>query len=245
MNYIYLILIGVFAGIVNTMAGGGSLLTLPMLTFLGLPSAVANGTNRLAILIASITSVKSFKDRGYFEWKLAVRFGIPAVIGAMLGSKIAVNLSNDVFDKVLAVVMFLMLGIIIFQPHRKLKFFKKKNLLLGSVLFFFVGIYGGVIQAGVGFLIIMSLTLVTNYKLVKINSTKMFIVLIYMIPSFIIFLINGKVNFIYGIILAIGNAIGAYIGSVSQIKKGEKIVKIILTGAILIMSLKLLGIINI
>ncbi|MDM8534294.1 sulfite exporter TauE/SafE family protein [Clostridiaceae bacterium HSG29] len=244
MIYLLLIIVGVFAGFINVMAGGGSLLTLPMLIFMGLPSQVANGTNRLAILIEASVGANNFKSKGYFELKKGIYFALPAVFGAIIGSNIAINLSESVFNRLLAVVLVMMLLIIIFQPHKKIKTLKSignNNIFLGSILFFFVGLYGGVIQAGVGFLIITVLSLITNYKLVKINSLKILIVLIYTIPAFLIFAKSGNVDYIKGLVLAIGNSTGAYLGSNLQIKKGDKIVKVFLTIAIIVMVMKLLG----
>ncbi len=244
MIYLLLIIVGVFAGFINVMAGGGSLLTLPMLILMGLPSQVANGTNRLAILIETTVGMNNFKNKGYFELKKGIYFALPAVFGAILGSNIAINLSENVFNKLVAIVLVIMLFIIIYQPHKKIKTLESignNNIFIGSVLFFFVGLYGGVIQAGVGFLIITVLSFITNYKLVKINSLKILIVLIYTIPAFLIFAKSGNVDYIKGFVLAIGNSTGAYLGSNLQIKKGDKIVKIFLTVVIVFMVFKLLG----
>lgn len=242
--YVLVILVGMMAGFINTMAGGGSLLTMPMLIFLGLPSAVANGTNRFALLLQNLTAVGKFKKDGFFNYKESVLYAFPAIIGAMIGSTFAINLSDYQFNRILAVVMIFILIIILIKPHERFKHIKSSNKYLGMVLFFGVGIYGGLIQAGVGFIIMASLTLVTSYSLVKINSMKMMIVLIYMIPSFLIFLKSGNVDFFNGVLLAIGNSIGAYLGSHLQVKKGDKIVKYILTVAILISAAKLLGFIK-
>ncbi|MEA1974180.1 MAG: sulfite exporter TauE/SafE family protein [Bacillota bacterium] len=246
MLYLLLIIVGITAGFINVMAGGGSLLTLPMLIFMGLPSQVANGTNRLAILMETFIGVNNFKSKGYFDIKRGIIYALPAIVGAIIGSNIAINLSEEIFNKLLGMILLVMLVIIIFQPHKKIKYKKiiekdnKNSLLVGSLLFFFVGIYGGAIQAGVGFLIITTLTIVTNYKLVKINSLKALIVFIYTIPTLYIFIKSGNVDFLKGLILATGNSIGAYIGSNLQIEKGDKIVKIILSVVMVIMALKLL-----
>ena len=176
MNILHIILIisvGIVAGFLNTVAGGGSLITMPVLIFLGLPSAVANGTNRVAIMAQNIVAVLNFRRKGYFDWKLGITLAIPAAIGAIVGSSIAVSLSDNIFNKVLAVVMIIVLILIIWNPQKKLKNIKEtltlKDKIIGIVVFFGVGIYGGFIQAGVGFIIIASITLITGYSLVKIN----------------------------------------------------------------------------
>jgi len=171
-------------------------------------------------------------------------YGIPAVIGSIIGSSIAITISDKSFNQMLGVVMLLMLVVIIFQPHKYMERFQRENKILGVVLFFFVGIYGGVIQAGVGFLIMTVLALVTTFKLVKINSIKILVVLIYTIPAFFIFFRSGNVDLVKGLVLSIGNGAGALIGSKVQINHGDSIIKVFLIIAVFFMSLKLLGIIR-
>lgn len=244
MIYLGLIMTGIVAGFFNSLAGGGSLLTLPLLIFMGLPPMVANGTNRLAIIVGALSGTYNFKKQGYFELKKSLMFGIPAVIGSIIGSSIAIQISDQLFNQMLGIVMLLMIVIIIFQPHKHIEKFQKENKILGIILFFFVGLYGGIIQAGVGFLIMTVLALVTTFKLVRINSIKILVVLIYTIPAFFIFFRSGNVDLVKGLILSIGNGTGALIGSKMQIRNGDRIIKIFLIIAVLFMSLKLLGIIR-
>lgn len=246
LNGIIVILTGVASGFLNVNAGGGSLITMPVLIFLGLPSAVANGTNRIALMVQNIIAISNFKSKGFFDWKLSVILALPAVIGSILGSSLAISMSSEVFNKILALVMLIILGLIIWNPQKKLDGKKegitKKNKIIGAIVFFFVGIYGGVIQAGVGFIIIAALTLITGQSLIKINSMKVLIVAIYMSLSLLIFILNGKVNWIYGLCLAAGNGLGGYLGSNFSVRKGDKWIKVILVGAVVIMSAKLFGV---
>jgi len=238
---------GIMAGFLNTLGGGGSLITLPVLIFMGLPPAVANGTNRIAIIVQNIVGVTNFRSKGFFYPKLSFILGIPAVLGSILGARAAVTISGDLFERILAVVMIIVLILILTRPEKKfIKELDSENLsilrlIIAIIAFFGVGFYGGFIQAGVGFIIIVALTLITGMSLVKVNSLKLSIVLIYIISSLIVFLINGKVNFILGFTLAIGNAIGAYLGSTFVVSKGDKWIRVILIITILAMSAKLFG----
>ena len=239
---------GIAAGFMNSIGGGGSLLTLPMLIFLGLPATVANGTNRIAIIGQNIVGVANFKRKGFFFPKLGVILAIPAVIGSIFGARVAISVPEGLFEKILAVIMIVVMIIIITRPEKRfLQEIKGEDLsparLTVSVLVFFgVGFYGGFINAGVGFIIIVSLTLITGMSLVKVNSLKLFIALIYISFSFIIFIMNGKVDWILGFTLAIGNAFGAYLGSNFAVSKGDKWIRVFLVCAILFMSANLLGI---
>ncbi|MFZ5648569.1 MAG: sulfite exporter TauE/SafE family protein [Bacillota bacterium] len=245
---IYIFLAGVASGFVNTVGGGGSLISLPALIFAGLPSAVANGTNRIALMAQNVVAIEYFRQKGFFYPKLSLLLGIPAVLGSILGAKFAISLSDEMFNKVLALVMLTVLVLIIWRPEKKfLKSGEQENLeglrLIGAVLAFFgVGFYGGFIQAGVGFIIIASLTLITGMSLVKINSLKVFISIIYMFSSLLVFVFSGKVDWVLGIILAAGNAIGAYLGGVFTVHKGDKWIRVFLVVTVLILSGKLLGV---
>ncbi len=247
MNYLIIFLAGCGAGFLNTVGGGGSLITLPILIFTGLPSATANGTNRIALLMQNIVAVTNFKRKGYFYPKIALLLGIPAVIGSLIGSNIAVSLSDDIFNKVLGIVMIVVLILILTRPEKK--FLKdqnsdelsKKRKIAAVILFFFVGIYGGFIQAGVGFIFIVSLSIITGMSLVKVNSIKVFVIALYTVSSLIVFIINGNINWAFGIILALGNSIGAYLGSSFAVNKGDKWIRIVITGAVIVMAGKLWG----
>ncbi|MEA2021347.1 MAG: sulfite exporter TauE/SafE family protein, partial [Candidatus Caldatribacteriota bacterium] len=148
-----ILIVGIVAGFMNTIGGGGSLLTLPMLIFLGLPAAVANGTNRIALIVQGIVGVANFKRKGIFYPKLSIILSIPAIFGSLLGARYAINIPEELFQKILAVMMIVILVIIVTRPEKKfLKAIEGENLstsrLIVSILVFFgVGFYGGFIQA--------------------------------------------------------------------------------------------------
>ncbi|MBO8168561.1 MAG: sulfite exporter TauE/SafE family protein [Thermoanaerobacteraceae bacterium] len=236
---------GIAAGFLNTVAGGGSLLTMPMLIFLGLPSAVANGTNRIALMVQNIVAVTNFRRKGFFDWQLGLMLAVPAVLGSIVGANIAIQLPDRIFNKILAVVMMVVLTLILWQPQKRLSAHAEnltvKRKIIAVITFFFVGMYGGFIQAGVGFIIIASLTVITGMSLVKINSIKVFVVLIYMLSSLAVFIINGQINWLLGLTLALGNGTGAWLGSNFAVAKGDKWIRVILFVAVTLMAAKLLG----
>ena len=118
-QFLVIFTVGVVAGVINTLAGGGSLITLPMLIFLGLPATVANGTNRLAITVQSMLAVAGFKRKGVSNFKLSFLMSLPALIGAIIGAQLAVDVSDILFKRILAVVMILVLGLILWNPIRR------------------------------------------------------------------------------------------------------------------------------
>lgn len=238
-----LLLAGVLAGFINTIAGGGSALTLPVLILAGVPSVAANATNRIGILFQNIMATTRFHHHRQLQIKPVVHITIAAVLGSILGSLSAVNIRSEVFDKILAVI-FLFILVVMFLPKPNLQK-RKLPKAIEFLIFFFVGIYGGLIQAGVGFIFLATLNLVESFNLVKANAVKVFIVLCYTIIAVIIFTLSQKIVWMYGLILAVGTSLGAFIGVHTAVKGGEKVVKVILTIAVVTASLKLLGVIQI
>ncbi len=238
-----LAVIGFIAGVINTMAGGGSLLTLPMLIFMGLPPAVANGTNRIGIFIQSITSVAGFKSKGITPNSFGVYLGLSALIGSLIGAQIAVDIKGDTFNKILAVVMVTVVFFMIFKPKVKIEDMieriQGKHLWLAILAFFFIGIYGGFIQAGVGIFILLALTSINYMGLVKANAVKVLVVFIYTIGALAVFIYNQQIDYLYGLVLALGNASGGWIASRWSVKKGDGVVKVFLIIMVIAMAIKL------
>ncbi len=243
LELILLVFIGIVTGVINTLAGGGSLLTLPMLIFLGLPPSVANGTNRIAILIQSIVTNAGFRSKGINTYPFSIYFGISATIGAIIGAQLAIEIDGDLFNKILAIIMVVVVAYLVLNRKSRMEDVIErvsgKHLWISIILFFFVGIYGGFIQAGVGFLMLLVLSGVNRFSLVKSNALKIVITGIYTVFAVIIFIINDKMNWEYGLILAFGNAIGGWFASRWSVKKGDGLVKIFLVIMVTIMAIKL------
>ncbi|WP_378174328.1 sulfite exporter TauE/SafE family protein [Aquimarina sp. SS2-1] len=238
-----LALVGFIAGVINTIAGGGSLLTLPMLIFMGLPPNVANGTNRIGIFIQSITSVAGFRSKGIKPSVFSVYLGISALIGSLIGAKIAIDIKGETFNKILAIVMLLVVFFIVFKPKVNVKNLVERiqgRYRLFSILAFFViGIYGGFIQAGVGIFILLALTSINRMGLVQSNAVKALVVFIYTIGALTVFAFSEQIDYLYGFVLAFGNASGGWLSSRWSVKKGDGLVKIFLVIMVIAMAIKL------
>lgn len=243
INYLWLILAGFLAGFINTIAGGGTLITLPALIFMGLPPSVANGTNRIAIFLQTLSGVAGFKSKGVSTFPFSIYCGISALLGSVIGAKIAVDIKGDTFNKILAAIMIAVVILIIFKPKVKLGELVErttgKYLWISIVAFFFLGIYGGFINAGIGFLIIILLSYVNKMNLIRVNAAKLAVVSIYTFGALIVFYLNDKINWKYGLIMSIGNILGAWISSRLAVKKGDRYVKSFLIFMVLVMAIKL------
>ncbi len=242
-DLLLLVLIGFIAGAINIIAGGGSLMTLPILIFLGLPPNVANGTNRIAIIIQNIFAVKGFQSKGISSFPFSIYLAISATIGAIIGANLGVNIKGELFNKILAIIMVLIVIYMVFKPKTTtedlLERIQGKHLWYGIFAFFFVGLYGGFIQAGVGFIMILALSSINHISLVKSNAIKVFVALIYSLAAVAIFAYNGMINWQYGLILSIGNASGAWLMSRYSVKKGDGFVRIFMIIMVIVLAIKL------
>lgn len=244
--YAAIVGVGIVAGFINTLAGSGSLLTLPLLMFLGLPANVANGTNRIAILLQNVVGVSSFRHQKVMKIKDGLQLGIPAVIGSLVGARIAVQVNDEIMSRIIGLLLVVMFFLIIFKPERWIKDQSEqvveKPSWIQIFIFFLIGMYGGFIQAGVGFFLLAGLVIGAGLDLVRANAIKVLIVLLYTPFALGIFMYHKQVDYSLGLVLAIGNMIGAFIGSRVAVSWGPKFVRIILLLAILGSSLKLLGV---
>jgi uncharacterized membrane protein YfcA len=243
--YHYLLLVGVgfVVGFINTVAGGASLISLPILIFLGLPPAVANGTNRVAIVLQTAIAVAGFKSKGVSTFPFNIYLGISALLGSVIGAYIAVDIKGETFNRILAIIMVAVVLIIIFKPRVNVAELEEritgKYLWIGILAFFFIGIYGGFINAGIGFIIILFLHYVNRLSLVRTNATKVAVVFIYTLAALVVFALNDKVIWKVGLVLALGNGLGAWFSSRISVDKGDGYIKIFLIGMVLVMAVKL------
>ncbi|MCA6075370.1 sulfite exporter TauE/SafE family protein [Fulvivirga sedimenti] len=243
LHLFYLFIAGIIAGFINVVAGGGSLLTLPLLIFMGLPPATANATNRLGVITNSIFGVLGFRSKGVSAWPYSLYLGISGAIGAYLGARISMDIPEDIFNKIIALIMVMVVLTIIFQKKSGQDGLAErmglKHKVAGYVTFFFIGIYGGFLQAGAGFLIMAALVGINHFSLVKTNSAKVLIVLIYTLSSLVVFIIAGIIHWGYAIVLAAGSSIGGWIASRWSVDKGDVWIKRLLVVMVIVLAIKL------
>jgi uncharacterized membrane protein YfcA len=208
-----LVLIGGVAGFINVLAAGGSMLTLPLLMFLGLPAQEANGTNRVSIVLQSVSAVGNFFRAGAREIGISLRLSVPAVAGSLLGAWLALQVSDALFETVLIVAMVgASVMMLLPQPRLETRALTPARLTPTVYLAMFViGLYGGFIQVGVGVLFIAVLYRLLKIDLAQVNVFKVFIILIYTLPALAMFVIGGQVRWSYGLLLALGSMSGAWL----------------------------------
>jgi uncharacterized membrane protein YfcA len=241
LNSIILFASGAIAGFINIMAGGGSVLTIGIMILLGVEPVVANGTNRIGVLTGTVAGAATYKSEKFTDIKTSLLLGLWAVPGAIAGSLFSINISNQLFQRILSAVMIFILITLILPKKRVEKATEqlKKSLLIYPAMLL-IGFYGGFIQIGVGFILMAAFRHLMQYDLLRVNLHKTFVVLIYTLPVLVIFGFSGKINWLYALAISLGNAVGSYFSVKIALKKGEKVVKIVLIIAILLMAAKFL-----
>jgi uncharacterized membrane protein YfcA len=242
-QYLLLMGIGVAAGFLNVMAGGGSLLTVPIMIFMGIPGPVANGSNRIAILVQDITAIATFFRHGYSDFRLSLSLAMCAVPGAILGALFGTQLEGIWFNRVLATIMLGVMLIMTFgnsPTNDRRSPVSRKRLLWGHGLMVAVGFYGGFIQIGVGFLIMPVLNRIIGLSLVQVNMHKVFIIGSYTLAALIVFALRVEIMWLLGAVLALSYAAGAWLAVHTTLRRGERGIKIVLNVVLTLFIVKLL-----
>ncbi len=243
LELILLTITGVATGFLNVMAGGGSMLSVPIMIFLGVPGTIANGTNRLAILPQNISAVWAFYRKGFSNFKLSLSLGACTIPGTLIGANLAAKVPSDQFNVLLAVIMVIVLIIMALPQPKTLQQNQtptKARLIAGHLLMVLIGFWGGFIHIGVGFLLMPALNRVMQLDLITTNAHKVFIVLCYTVVAIAVFASQLDLIWEYGVALGIGTWTGAWLAANMQVKKGVGPIKWTLNIVIVAFIIKLL-----
>jgi uncharacterized membrane protein YfcA len=237
---------GFVAGFVNTLAGSGSAVTLPLLIFMGLPASVANGTNRVAIVLQTVAAVSGFRQRGVLDRRGALVLSLPAVLGSVIGAQVSLGLDEQLLRRCIGSLMLVLLVVILLRPGRWLRGTLERMSGMPTakqlLLFLAIGFYGGFIQVGVGIWLLVGLVLGLGYDLVRANAVKVAIVFCLTLAALAVFVLNGQVQWREGLILAVGNVLGAWAGTRFAVEGGAIWVRRVLIAIVLFASFQLLDI---
>jgi len=231
--YFYLIIGGILTGFINTLAGSGSAISLTVLDLIGLPLDIANATNRVAILCQNTISVTVFTKKKKLNIKKALPFALIAIPGGFCGAYFSIALSIENFRFVLGIIMTFILISLFIQPKKWLNTNSdddedKKLTIKDLFIFLLIGFYGGFIQVGIGILLLLGLVLNSGMSLIKANSIKVLFILCQAIPATLFFIYKGLIRWDIGLVLALGNMLGAWLGANEACKRGSKFIRYIL-----------------
>ncbi len=230
---------GFLAGFINTIAGGGSMLTLPAFMILGMPADIANGTNRVGIFLQSLAGARGFYKEGKLAPATIVPNLVPTLIGAFLGSMLASYLPVSWLKPTLLVTMLAMAVLMLVKPSvvappEGTPTYTLSERPMAVLGLFFAGFYGGFVQAGVGFLLIAAVAGGLRYDLVRTNALKMAITAALTVIALIVFVFRGQVMWIPGLVMAVGTVAGASVSVKFAIKVPQSVLKWVLFVMVLI-----------
>lgn len=241
--YLLLIPAGFIAGIVNTIAGGGSFLTLPALMFIcHLDPKMANGTNRLAILFSSASASLTFNKHGHLDKKLAMRLAIPTLVGVPIGALLAIYMPAQAFEPIFGAIFLFMAIVLIADPNRLTATMDpgKESPRVIFAVFMAIGVYVGFIQAGMGMLLLLGMGLLHTGDLLGSNAIKNLIGFLVTLSATAVFAVCGYIEWVPGLITASGNVLGGLVGARLAIRKGNRLIFWFLVVVMLVTGIKLL-----
>ncbi len=240
LDVVLLLVGGMFAGVVNAMAGGGSMLTVPLLVVAGVPGVAANGSNRVGILTSNLSSFLSYRQEGKVIDKATLLPIVPpAVLGAAIGAFGVSQLTNDRFEQVFGLLMIPLIVLTVRKPKLTVHTDPWPPAVL-AVGAFGVGIYAGAIQAGVG-LILLAVLSRSGMDLVTANVVKVVFTFFATMIALPIFILEGHVEWLPAIILAFGLSVGGWGGAKLAVRGGETPIRMVMIAAALVLALRLLG----
>ncbi|MCK4927788.1 MAG: sulfite exporter TauE/SafE family protein [Candidatus Aenigmarchaeota archaeon] len=235
-------LIGVFASFIGAIAGGGGLISIPFLIFLGLPPQAAIATNKLGGAGLSLGAAAKFWKEKKIIWKAVMPLCLIGIIGAYLGANILLNIDPAILSKMIGFMLLILLPLTLLKKDigLKRKDTRPVDKGMGYVLFFFLMIFGGFFGGGAGTLMFYILMYFFGFTIIQSNATSIIPWFVMSITSLIIFIINGLVVYQVGISLFAGMLVGGYLGAQTAIKKGNRWVKIIFLAVVFVSAVKIL-----
>lgn len=230
---------GIAAGFINTVAGGGSLMTLPALMLLGLPANVANGTNRLAVVTQSVSGVIAYRRAGRLESSALGVVVLPTVLGATVGAGAAAAAPAWILEPVLLGTMVVMAVAMLAKPalvtpdedEVPRSWRERPSALLGL---FAAGLYGGFIQAGVGFVLLGVLAGLFRYDLVRANALKLVCTALFGAVALAIFVLADQVAWIPAVVLAASTVVGSQLGVRFAVRASPRVLRVIVLVTVLV-----------
>jgi uncharacterized membrane protein YfcA len=214
--WILLIAAGLACGFLNTLASSGSAVSLPILVMLGLDAGAANATNRLPVLIGSLTALWTFQQRKQVDWRAAARLAPSAGLGSIVGVLLAEALPNRQMGIVITVVILIALLLLFTKVKEALGHDPEgpPRVTIGSIaLMFLVGAWLGFIVLDGATYLMLVLILVCHYGLARANALKVLLASIATLVAIVMFSHAGNMRWLEGGLLSAGSVLGGYLGA--------------------------------
>ena len=231
---------GLAAGVVNTLAGGGSLLTVPLLVLAGVPGNVANGSNRIGILASNASATVAFRRLGVSGLSRTLPVLVPVAVGSLVGALLVARLADETFERVFGVLMVPLLLLSLRPPVLKSVEGRVWSGPFTLLVFLAVGLHGGAFQAGIGLLLMVALSR-SGMDLVVVNSVKVVVIVVVTVIALPLFIVSGRVDWGPALVLAAGFALGGALGARLTVTRGSSLIRPVMVAAVLALAGRLLG----
>lgn len=239
VDVLVLLVGGFFAGVINSMAGGGSMLTVPLLSLAGVAGTAANGTNRIAVLIQNLAGAYGFARRNVSDRARTVAVLVPVMVGALAGSLVASQIPDELFERLFGFLMFPLLVLTLRKPSADADA-PSWPTWLTVVVFTAIGFYGGAVQAGVGLVLLLVLAR-SGFDLVTANAVKTILILAITVIAVPVFLYNDQIRWIPALVLSAGMGVGGYVGANVAVDGGERVIRPVLIVVVVALATRMLG----
>ncbi len=230
---------GFFAGVINSMAGGGSMLTVPLLSLAGVAGTVANGSNRIAVLIQTLAGAYGFARRNVSDRARTIAVLVPVMVGALAGSLVASQIPDELFERLFGFLMFPLLILTLRKPQADAGAAPWPGWATVAV-FTGIGFYGGAVQAGVGLFLLLVLAR-SGFDLVTANAVKTILILAITAIAVPVFLYNDQIRWIPALVLSTGMGAGGYVGANVAVDGGERVIRPVLIVVVVALATRMLG----
>ncbi|MBO5672068.1 MAG: sulfite exporter TauE/SafE family protein [Alistipes sp.] len=244
VNEIILLLVsGVIVGIINTLGGGGSVITMSLFMAMGMPIGLANGTNRIAVLLQNLSATVAFLRKGMLHLRSGLLLSLPAIVGNIFGAMVAMEVSEAIFKICLSVVLaIILIYLLLGKDKQSVEGGHGLKIKWWHYLWFFViGFYGGYIYIGLGFLILAITISTMHLDIITANVIKGFVIFLSTPFALAVFIYNGQVEWMAGLLHGAGNILGAVVASHWAMNWGVKFVRWFTLFIIVVFFIDLMG----
>jgi len=244
---VMLVVSGIMVGFVNTLAGGATIISITTFMVLGMPLHAANGTNRIPVFFANLSASANFLRNKMLDVKLGLKLAIPAIVGNLLGSQVAVAVDETAIKICLGAVLVAILVFMAFSTEKRLKRSAGQGIRVQPIDYFWfllIGFYGGYIYVGIGYMVLAVTLMSMRMDIITANAIKNFVLLVSMPFSMVVFMLHGEVNYTFGLIHAAGNILGAWLASQYAIGWGVKFLRLLLIVVIILSLADIAGVIS-
>lgn len=243
-----LVISGVFVGFINTLSAGGTAISIALYLALGLSPGQANATNRVGVLLQSVLTAFLFGRKGFLKQTHYLFLAIPAMIGALVGAVLSIVLPEMLFSYFMGLSLLVMI-VFLFRSPKKFEeddLSKTENGIsfLQYFVFFLIGVYGGFVQVGTGFLLMTAGSMLLGYNIIKTNAVKISVMALYTIVAVLVFWGEGSIHWQFGLLHSIGTFLGSFIATKIAFKKGGRFVRWVVIFVVIFTALYLFKIVD-